>query len=262
MALLISTNMYKEEDVKQVLSYVEMFQGRVGVEVFPMFHWSGYAPLLEDCLEVMEKVPVSFHEPYYQAERSAAKGSKEYGYTMKMTEETLKFSRRLRSRYLVFHHNNAVVTDKEEMIRISCDNYRKVEDMFTPLGIPVAVENAGVSDRGNMLFDQEEFISLCLREEYPVLIDIGHANANGWDLGRVMRALKDRIIAYHLHNNDGKHDSHRRIGDGALDFEGFMKQYSALTPKADLVLEYSPEASDDREGVIEDLKRVLSLVDR
>ena len=46
-------------------------------------------------------------------------------------------------------------------------------------GTRVVVENAGVLERGNRLFDEQEFIDLCRREQYAVLIDIGHAWANG-----------------------------------------------------------------------------------
>ena len=79
------------------------------------------------------------------------------------------------------------------MLRDSCANYRRVEELFRPLGIPVAVENAGVMDRNNMLLDESGFVSLCRAEGYPVLIDIGHANANGWDLRSVMERLKGRF---------------------------------------------------------------------
>ena len=37
-------------------------------------------------------------------------------------------------------------------------------------------------------FDQDAFIQLCREEHYPVLIDIGHACANGWDLAQTMEA--------------------------------------------------------------------------
>ena len=106
---------------------------------------------------------------------------------------------------------------REEMIRVSRENYREIAELFKPHQIPVVVENAGVLDRGNMLFDQDAFIQLCREEHYPVLIDIGHAYANGWDLAQTMEALKDQIVAYHLHNNDGVHDSHQRIFHGTLD---------------------------------------------
>ena len=46
MALLISTNMYKAEEFKRILPYVEKWKGQVGVEVFPMFHQKVFASLL------------------------------------------------------------------------------------------------------------------------------------------------------------------------------------------------------------------------
>ena len=182
MALLISTNMYKAEEFKRILSYVEKWKGQVGVEVFPMFHRQAFASLLEESMDMLKHVPISFHGPYYKAEHSAPQGTPEYEYTMELVGQTLRYSERLNSRYMVFHHNNCAVRDEERMLQDSCANYRRVEELFRPLGIPVAVENAGVMDRNNMLLDESGFVSLCRAEGYPVLIDIGHANANGWDL--------------------------------------------------------------------------------
>ena len=64
MALLISTNMYKAEEFKRVLPYVEKWRGQVGVEVFPMFRQ-----------HIFDKVStnktgspgnqISLHRPYY-----------------------------------------------------------------------------------------------------------------------------------------------------------------------------------------------------
>ena len=68
MALLISTNMYKAEEFKRVLPYVEKWRGQVGVEVFPMFHQQIFAPLLEESTDILSRVLISFHGPYYKAE--------------------------------------------------------------------------------------------------------------------------------------------------------------------------------------------------
>ena len=160
MALLISTNMYKAEEFKRILSYVEKWKGQVGVEVFPMFHRQVFASLLEESMDLLKHVPISFHGPYYKAEHSAPQGTPEYEYTMELVGQTLRYSERLNSRYMVFHHNNCVVRDEERMLRDSCANYRRVEELFRPLGIPVAVENAGVMDRNNMLLDENGFVSL------------------------------------------------------------------------------------------------------
>ena len=92
-----------------------------------------------------------------------------------------------------------------------------------------------------------------------MLIYIGPANANGWALRSVMERLKGQILAYHLHNNDGVHDSHRRIGDGTLDFDSFMAWAGEYTPQADLVVEYGMEAADDCLGIEADVERLLKI---
>ena len=69
---------------------------------------------------------------------------------MDLIRQTLPYCVRLRSQYLVFHHNNIPVTEerREEMIRVSRENYREIAELFKPHQIPVVVENAGVLDRG------------------------------------------------------------------------------------------------------------------
>ena len=90
-----------------------------------------------------------------------------------------------------------------------------------------------------------------------MLIDIGHAHANGWNLSETIESLKDQIEAYHIHNNDGIHDSHNRILEGSLDFEQFVLDYKKFTPDADIVVEYSRASSNDDEGIQEDLSYIL-----
>ncbi|RGY98543.1 TIM barrel protein [Clostridium sp. AM58-1XD] len=259
MALLISTNMYRAGELKNVTEYLELFQGKIGVEIFPMFHEKGYEELLEECLVAFSKVPVSFHGPYYQAEHSAVDGTELYDRTMEMMELTMKYADRLNGRYVVFHHNNCKIDEgkADVMKEVSCMNYRRLREMYAPHKIQLLVENAGIRAYGNMLYNEHEFIELCRKENYPVLIDIGHANANGWNLYNVMEQLKDRIVAYHLHNNDGFHDGHRRIHDGTLNFKSFINAYERMTPQADLVVEYGLEVQGDKVGILEDI-RLLS----
>ncbi len=264
MNLLISTNMYIPGQLARVIPHLNAFRGRTGVEVFPLFDADCYENELIQCEPEFEKIPVSFHGPYYETEHSAAPGTREYERSMELVRKTLQYCVRLHSRYLVFHHNNIPVIEerREEMIRTSRENYREIEKMFQAHEIPVVVENAGVKDRQNMLFDQDEFIRLCREEQYPVLIDIGHAYANGWNLCQVMETLKNQIVAYHLHNNDGVHDSHQRIFHGTLDFPQFLADYRRLTPDADLVLEYSPNVADDEAGIREDIAWILDQIGR
>lgn len=259
MALLLSTNMYTAEDVKEVLAYLRPFKYEVGVELFPMFHEDGYEEILKGCLPELKKVPISFHGPYYQAEHSAKKGTPEYEVTMNLVRKTLEYCDALSSRYLVFHHNNCkvVLEKKEEMVQTACENFREMKSLCEQHKMSILVENAGVKSNGNMLLNQKEFIDLCKKEQYQVLIDIGHAHANGWNLRAVMEELQDQIQAYHLHNNDGVHDCHQRIYHGTLDFKRFLNDCRELTPGADFVMEYCLEVAEDVEGIKKDIKELL-----
>ncbi len=58
---------------------------------------------------------------------------------------------------------------------------------------------------------KKEFVEECLNSDENVLKDIGHANANGWNIENLISSLKDRIVSYNLHTNDGVKDEHRLI---------------------------------------------------
>lgn len=175
--------------------------------------------------------------------------------------EMLPFAKRLHSSYVVFHHNNCKVldVDREAMLQTADENLRELTALSEAEGIPVAVENVGIKSMGNVLMNQEQFIVECRKLPNPVLIDIGHAHANGWDLRHVMEALQDKIISYHVHNNDGVHDCHQRIYNGTLDFNAFLYDVRELTPKADLVLEYAPDVAADQAGILKDVKTLCQF---
>lgn len=247
--------MYHTDEFHEIADYIRAFTRGIGVEVFPLFHDPEFEDALTLQMNALEGLPISFHGPYYQAEHSAPEGTEEFERTMRMVRKTLDYSRLLKSRYLVYHHNNVRVDPekKDEMIRISWHNYQLVKEMFRPYGIAVAVENVGVHERGNVLFEQDAFTWLCRREQCPVLIDIGHAHANGWDLPKLMTDLRGQIISYHLHNNDGHHDSHQRIHNGTLDFGAFLRAWRRNGRMTDWVLEYAHDVIPDREGIVEDI---------
>lgn len=256
MDILISTNMYQASEFEQVFEILNRvcWEG-IGVEIFPMFHKPEYEEILIRSLRELAPLPISFHGPYYQTEHSAPQGSFAYERSMSYFDQTLKFARALKSKYMVFHHNNCKFSEDEKpALLVQSDiNMKQIADLCDGANIPLVIENAGVMDRGNMLLNEEEFTALCLSKDHPVLIDIGHAHANGWSLERVMKRLKHKIISYHIHNNDGIHDAHRRISDGTLDFNKFLSDYQKLTPDADLVLEYSMDIASDKEGILADL---------
>lgn len=260
MDILISTNIYNTQQFKKVFKLTEMFKDyNVGVEVFPLWHDNEFEEVLKQFIPLLSNIPVSFHGPYYNTEHSAPLGTIDYDRSIEYFKKTLYYSEILNAKYLVYHHNNCTVdsTNKETMINTSTKNLLTCSRLADEYGIKILVENAGVIDRNNMLFDEKDFTSLCSGINNNVLIDIGHSHCNGWNLERLMNNLKDKINAYHLHNNYGKKDEHNRIFDGTLDFNLFLKDYTSLTPNADLVVEYSSLLSEDDNGIINDLQFLI-----
>lgn len=264
MNIFFSTNGINALDFEKTFSYIEPFGGKVGVEIFPCFHVNGYKELFEKCHARLRDYPISCHAPYYESEYSAPIGTASYIRSMELLDLTLNAVADLNTRYMVFHHNNCSFdpSEKETMRNDATKNYSLIKECCGKYNIPLVVENAGVKSHQNMLLDEQEFIDACRALSCPVLIDIGHANANGWDICHVIDTLKDQIISYHVHNNDGYEDGHRRIFDGTLDFEKFLAHYKKVTPDADIVVEYCPEAAADVAGVQEDITYLLNALER
>ncbi|MDQ0232159.1 sugar phosphate isomerase/epimerase family protein [Metabacillus malikii] len=133
-------------------------------------------------------------------------------------------------------------------------------EVARPLQVKLAVENVGYN--GESLFTQEEFISFLdsLDDTAGYLLDVGHAHLNDWDIPAVIKAIGDRLLAVHLHDNKGNADDHLPIGEGTIEWEPIFETLREYTKECQLILEYAPGTSLDalREGK-ELLKKELQL---
>jgi len=239
--LLINTCVFGAERFSDVRDYIAAYGNRIGFEILAMFDLPDFEDRLRENLDLLAGCSISFHGPVYCAEHSAPRGSAEYEETMWHVRKTLEYARILHSEHFVMHLNNCRVDPaaRDRMLANALDNYRELRELCGAFGCRVFVENTGTKLQGNVLLDQDEFTDLCRRERFDVLIDIGHANANGWDLYRLIDDLAPQIRAYHLHNNDGIHDLHNRLHDGTIDFTPLMQTIRRRTPDADLIIEYT-----------------------
>ncbi len=69
---------------------------------------------------------------------------------------------------------------KKQMLKTSLENLDEIREMFS--NVRILVENTGTDIAGNKLLDQDEFTDLCKDKNFDVQIDVGHANANAWDM--------------------------------------------------------------------------------
>lgn len=124
--------------------------------------------------------------------------------------------------------------------RRALDRLVRFDDICRREGVQMVVENLGFSNVERTLFNQQQFLELF--EEAPqlrCLLDTGHAILADYDIYEVQKALKGRLMAYHLHDNDATGDQHLRLGRGAVDWELFAEGLRNFTPDACVVLEYN-----------------------
>ena len=242
MNVYIDTCVLPRSQLQTAGIYREMFGPALGFELLMMFDLAGFEENLRQNLDLFSGGPLLFHEPVWGVEHSAPKGSPAWEEGMYHLRLTKKYAEILHPSAMVYHLNNCAVepSRKDRMLRTALENLDAMREMFP--GIPLLVENTGTRADGTMLLDQAEFTDLCRGQKFPVLIDVGHANANGWDIRKLVRALRDQIGGFHLHNNDGIHDLHNRITDGTLDFAELVPYLDETVPDAPRIIEYSRPA--------------------
>ena len=116
----------------------------------------------------------------------------------------------------------------------------KLSAIAKPLGVKLAFENVGF--RGQSLYDMEEFISVLdgMDETVGYLIDTGHAHLNGWDIPGLIRRTAPRLLGIHLHDNDGKGDSHRPLYEGTINWDPIVAAIRETYLQGEIILEYAP----------------------
>lgn len=73
-----------------------------------------------------------------------------------------------------------------------------------------------------------------------ICLDVGHANVcttDDYSVEKWIELLGRRIGHFHLHNNDGKSDSHREINAGVMDMENILKTALIHCPDATFTVE-------------------------
>ena len=74
-----------------------------------------------------------------------------------------------------------------------------------------------------LLFDEYACALDGIDETVGYLIDVGHANINGWDVPTLIRRVAPRLYGLHIHDNNGNSDQHLPIGDGTMEWNQSMK---------------------------------------
>ena len=254
MEFAISTAVFHGKDLRKAFDFVNDLG--ISLELFPQWDNPDFVNFIERHVQDLRGITYSLHEPMNSCEHTAKRGTKEHARSLEVCRKTFEYAAKVEAKHMVYHHNNCPIPSENaraDMIKYSNENLCEMNEIAAEYGIPYLVENAGARSYNNVLLTEDEFIELFNSIDNDCLLDIGHAHCNNWDIKKVVTALGERIVSYHVHDNDGQSDGHLRIGDGTLDVAAFLRLYSEKTPRAQFTFEYAPgmaiSAGDLREEI-------------
>lgn len=215
--------------------------GDIGIEIFCEWgsdeYWKKAVPFVMEA----RTGPLSIHAPFEYIDLSSP--DEDEADLFSYLSKPFDLYHALSAESYVVHTNRMLpndITDKEIALRrkIAEERLLRLDRIAKDAGVMMLVENLGWGVDGKALFDEESFMGLFRRNsELNCIIDVGHAIIEHFDIESVQKELRSRIKAYHLHNNDGLHDTHRHLNDGIYDYEKFARNALLYTPDANLVLE-------------------------
>ena len=143
---------------------------------------------------------------------------------------------------------------KDIWLENSIDTWRKVMETAKETGLRVAVEN---------VFDEDpEALQMLIEKidspDFGFCFDTGHFNLfSKVTMEQWFESLGRHLVEVHLHDNDGKADSHWALGRGTIDFENLFHLLNARSPSAVFTVE-----AHDVNDVETSLDRVKQLMEK
>ncbi|MFO8034534.1 MAG: sugar phosphate isomerase/epimerase family protein [Candidatus Bipolaricaulota bacterium] len=105
-------------------------------------------------------------------------------------------------------------------------------------GVQPALENKQRGRGEDLVCTPEEHLRFL--QEVPGLgacLDLGHMNTLELDPADYVKALEDRLVHVHLHDNHGQQDEHLPLEQGSLDWRRALASLEAVNYKGAVVLE-------------------------
>lgn len=231
---------------------------RIGIEIFYEFASEDFwKHVLEEAMYQREG-EFSIHSPMWGANIGYSDENELF------RELTVPFDlyHRFNGQFYVLHSQGEGYLPCDEKERTDLrkkvtERLKRFSEICANEGINLVIENLYHGTPGP-LFNQEEYIQLFdVVPKANALIDVGHAVLGGYDIYEVQKNLKSRLVGYHVHDNDGIHDSHWRFEaeNGVVDWDKFMRGVKEYTPNAALVMEYARAQISDYTEDMEKMKK-------
>ena len=236
------------ENVRQLIEH-----GAEAVELFidgPK--WDRMELEFEEMAAKLKELPVrySIHPPAFDINlTSENKAVRETAFSE--YKKSIEFAGMINASHVVIHPGFCFssVFDKQTARERAVMYIKQLSKFAQANNIKLVIENVGYD--GTSIFTQEEFTGFLDKyfegdESVGYLIDVGHAFLNRWDIPKLLRDIKHRLLALHLHDNNGITDDHLPIGEGKIEWQEIFNTIQEQEINCEFILEYDQNIPLDK----------------
>ncbi|WP_203363274.1 sugar phosphate isomerase/epimerase [Bacillus sp. REN10] len=205
--------------------------------------WNEMEDLFPELAANLQSLPIGYtiHPPAWDINlTSENRATRETAFTE--YKKAIEFAGLIRASHVVIHPGFCFspVFNKQTAQQRATHYINELCQVAKPRNVKLAIENVGYN--GSSLFTQEEYTNFLhdIDETAGFLIDTGHAHLNNWDIPQLIKDTKDRLLALHIHDNDGTGDDHLPIGEGTIKWNTLFAAINKYAANCELILEYAP----------------------
>lgn len=182
----------------------------------------------------------SVHSPFGTYQEISESDERLRFKALAMQKNLIPLARIIGARVIVIHPGGRIPKENralhEEKLLLSL---RELVEAAEQTGVRYGLENLPPGCMG----DEPDVLLQYIREidspHLGITFDTGHAYLNG-GFQECFELLKEDIISFHIHDNDGRRDLHLEPGYGSLDWEKFNQTFRSIEVNFPMIIECEP----------------------
>jgi sugar phosphate isomerase/epimerase len=200
---------------------------------------------LKDALASVDVKAIQIHGPYGEIDRQL--GSINESVRVNATKKIInwiKLVNRTNIDVLVLH-TNLTQTDYNlnsesflhKIKEINLINFSEIAKSAQDFGVKIAIENRLEQTFGAFPQDLIELVDEINNDYIGICLDTGHINVQGVPPSKAVRLFGERLIATHVHDNNGKGDQHLPPLMGNINWSDFVSSLNDVHYSTPIIVE-------------------------
>jgi len=129
---------------------------------------------------------------------------------------------------------------KRVNLKVLVRNLKELVALGKKLGIRIGLENSWRSPA--LCIKATDLLNVVNSvRDLGIVLDVGHANAAGYNPSSYFKRVKNFVINMHIHDNNGEYDQHNLIGKGNINFQSLFRECKKANYYGPFILEISPQ---------------------